>query len=154
MQVYISYGEKPAWSDVEPVLQDDGDNPPVPIRAPSRAVRPLSRLLALPLCRRRRRHGSQHGAAAAPSRTRCTPRPSADRPVCARAEYSAKFTDAMNYFRAVLRSEEKSQRVLDLTTDVIALNSANYTAWCARARAPSAPHSTRALQRAPGASNL
>ena len=35
----------------------------------------------------------------------------------------------MNYFRAVLRSEEKSQRVLDLTTDVIALNSANYTAW-------------------------
>ena len=44
----------------------------------------------------------------------------------------------MNYFRAVLRSEEKSQRVLDLTTEVIALNSANYTAWCAEARRRSA----------------
>ena len=37
--------------------------------------------------------------------------------------------NAYRYFRAVLRNEEKSQRVLDLTTDVIALNPANYTAW-------------------------
>ena len=34
-----------------------------------------------------------------------------------RAEYTAKFEDCMNYFRAVLRSEEMSPRVHALTSD-------------------------------------
>jgi protein farnesyltransferase/geranylgeranyltransferase type-1 subunit alpha len=38
--------------------------------------------------------------------------------------------DTMNYFRAVIQAEEKSERALELTTDVISVNSANYTAWC------------------------
>lgn len=48
-----------------------------------------------------------------------------------RAEYTDEFSDAMNYFRAVLQSQEKSKRVMDLIADVIKLNPANYTAWCA-----------------------
>lgn len=37
--------------------------------------------------------------------------------------------DCMNYFRAVLKSGEKSPRVLGLLNDVIEVNAANYTAW-------------------------
>lgn len=37
--------------------------------------------------------------------------------------------DAMNYFRAILKSGEISQRALDLTTAVVDLNAANYAAW-------------------------
>eukprot|EP00301_Raphidiophrys_heterophryoidea_P022240 c6445_g1_i1.p1 GENE.c6445_g1_i1~~c6445_g1_i1.p1 ORF type:complete len:324 (-),score=93.75 c6445_g1_i1:71-1042(-) len=43
--------------------------------------------------------------------------------------YSPEFVEVMSYFRAVLKRNEKSQRALDLTSDVIDHNPANYTAW-------------------------
>lgn len=35
----------------------------------------------------------------------------------------------MDYFRAISRTQEKSQRVLDLLRDIIEMNPAHYTVW-------------------------
>ena len=37
--------------------------------------------------------------------------------------------DAMDYFRALLRSGEKSERALQLTGEIISMNPTNYNVW-------------------------
>ncbi|KAJ3292298.1 CAAX geranylgeranyltransferase alpha subunit [Rhizoclosmatium sp. JEL0117] len=46
--------------------------------------------------------------------------------------YPAEYSQAMDYFRACARANEKSQRVLDLTAAIIELNPAHYTVWKVR----------------------
>eukprot|EP01083_Nonionella_stella_P292505 994783_1 len=43
--------------------------------------------------------------------------------------YGKQFSDVHNYFRAIIRKNEISQRALKLSEKVIKLNAANYTAW-------------------------
>jgi len=46
-----------------------------------------------------------------------------------RINYASDFVEVMDYFRAVLLTQELSERTLKLTERVIELNSANYTCW-------------------------
>ncbi|KAI8587857.1 protein farnesyltransferase [Geranomyces variabilis] len=43
--------------------------------------------------------------------------------------YPPDYADAMSYFRAILATSERSERVLELTATIIGLNPGHYTAW-------------------------
>ncbi|KAJ3191951.1 Methyltransferase-like protein 7B [Irineochytrium annulatum] len=46
--------------------------------------------------------------------------------------YAAEYKTAMDYFRAAIAAEEKSDRVLDLTSYIIQSNPSHYTIWKVR----------------------
>ena len=43
--------------------------------------------------------------------------------------YREDYSEAMSYLRAVMASDEKSDRVLELTEEIIGMNPAHYTIW-------------------------
>lgn len=47
----------------------------------------------------------------------------------AQISYTDGYSEAMSYLRAVMATNEMSERVLKLTGDIIDLNAAHYTVW-------------------------
>lgn len=43
--------------------------------------------------------------------------------------YTDGYSEAMSYLRAVMAKNEMSERALELTEDIIAINPAHYTVW-------------------------
>lgn len=43
--------------------------------------------------------------------------------------YTEEYSEAMSYLRAVMAKDEKSERALELTEDIIGMNPAHYTVW-------------------------
>ena len=55
-------------------------------------------------------------------------------PALATIAYPEKYSEAMSYLRAVMSQNEYSDRCLDLTEDIIAMNPAHYTVWLYRGK--------------------
>ena len=43
--------------------------------------------------------------------------------------YTEEYSEAMSYLRAAMANDEKSDRALGLTEDIIRMNPAHYTVW-------------------------
>lgn len=43
--------------------------------------------------------------------------------------YTEEYSEAMSYLRAVMAKNERSERILNLTEHIIAMNPAHYTVW-------------------------
>ena len=50
--------------------------------------------------------------------------------------YTEEYSEAMSYLRAIMADNEKSERVLGLTEDIIRMNPAHYTVWFVHQRSP------------------
>ena len=55
-------------------------------------------------------------------------------PSLAAITYTEHYSTCMSYLRAVMAANEYSERALDLTADIIAINPAHYTVWLYRAK--------------------
>src|SRR4051794_25357199 len=100
---YTPYNQRDQWADVQPLSQDDGPNPLVPIAYSAECMFFTAKLGRISTVIIRAIYSSrllQH----------------ADR-------------DAMSYFRAISKVNEISERALELTEHIIDLNPAHYTIW-------------------------
>ncbi|KAG8911355.1 CAAX geranylgeranyltransferase alpha subunit [Tulasnella sp. 418] len=43
--------------------------------------------------------------------------------------YPADYKEAMDYFRAIVKAQEYSPRVLELTEAIVRMNPAHYSVW-------------------------
>lgn len=96
---WVPYSKRPAWSDVVPLAQDDGDHPIVQIAY------------------------SDHCNCVPLSTTNI-----AVFHIQSDILFST-VRDVYDYFRAVVADRELSARAFGLTTDALQLNPANYTVW-------------------------
>ena len=121
----MPYRERKTWADVVPVPQDDGPDPACPIAYTDEceAYPPAPRTPDPPRHVVRAITALKSGGHA---RVRF---------VFARAlpplfvGSVGADRDVMDYFRALVKSDELSARAFNLTTDAIELNAANYTVW-------------------------
>lgn len=102
--VFLCFRDRKEWADLEPVPQDDGPNPVVKI-AYSEKCKIVTYNLRLNSCVLTQKNLTQ----------RCI--------------YLPTVSDVYDYFRALLKKDERSDRAFALTADAIELNAANYTVW-------------------------
>lgn len=95
MTDFVPFHQRPEWTDVKPVAQDDGPKPVCQIAYSNQCISHLASFLLLLVI----------------------------------FLMKLKVRETMDYFRAILQLDERSERALQLTAEVIALNPANYTAW-------------------------
>jgi protein farnesyltransferase/geranylgeranyltransferase type-1 subunit alpha len=103
---HVLYAERPEWSDVVPIPQYEN-------------IQPLAPIFYSPECMQRCR--CRPGCCTDDRRYivlfhRDAPMDNADK-------------DATDYFRGIVKTGEKSLRVLQLTETIIRLNPAHYSAW-------------------------
>lgn len=96
---YVLYKHRREWGDVNPLRQNDGPNPVVAIAYSERCEYLFQGFFSCGFMR---------------FRFYLLP---------------SLVVDVYDYFRAILATQEKSERALELTTDALHLNAANYTVW-------------------------
>lgn len=107
---WVFYKDREEWADVVPVPQDDGQYPVVSISYTDKCKYSLT---FEPLI--------FYASDITPHRVMCQ--------VMCNVMCFFSVTDVYDYFRAILKSQEKSERALELTKDALELNPANYTVW-------------------------
>ena len=122
---YVPYSQRPEWADVVPILQDDGPETQPVVQIPYTPK--CTWLMTLFLNHLQWNHSFTQPALL-PNSDCSTgflwPGMGLFSPV-----YFNLVKDTMNYFRALLRTKEKSHRALQICTAAIELSPPNYTAW-------------------------
>ena len=123
---YRFYRDRPEWSDITPIPQDDGPNPVVQIAYTERCgwssiiatdyENYYFKMFFVNTC-----DCNCYNYVYIRMRACC---------YCAvTLVHDLPVSDVYDYLRAVMRKEEMSERALDLTADAIDCNPANYTVW-------------------------
>lgn len=98
--VFLGFRNRKEWADLEPVPQDDGPNPVAKIAYSDKCKMWIK--------------WAPHNC------------------LFFQIKYLVFFfpvSDVYDYFRALLKKDERSERAFALTAEAIELNAANYTVW-------------------------